>query len=42
MFKKQFDMKNLGVAKKILCIEIHSNMSARKLWFSHKGYVENV
>nr|ABN05761.1 hypothetical protein MtrDRAFT_AC148775g34v2 [Medicago truncatula] len=34
MLKKEFDMKDLGVAKKILGMEIHRDKSARKLWVS--------
>lgn len=34
--------KDLGVAKKIINIEIHRDMSARKLWLSQKSYVEKV
>lgn len=42
MLVKEFNMKDLGVTKKILGMEIFKNMSARKLWFSQKSYVENV
>lgn len=33
-------MKDLGVAKNILSMKIHRDMSARKLWPSQKNYVE--
>jgi hypothetical protein len=35
-------MKDLGVAKKILGIEIHKDRDARKLWLSLAGYVKKV
>lgn len=38
----EFDMKDLGITKKILGTEIHRDMSARKLWVSQKSYVKKV
>jgi len=35
-------MKDLGVAKKNLGIEIQSHKSSKKLWLSQQGYVERV
>jgi hypothetical protein len=32
MLEKEFDMKDLCVAKKILGMEIHMDKSSRKLW----------
>lgn len=39
---KLFDKKKFGASKKILDIEIYKDMGARKLWLSHKIYVEKV
>ncbi|CAJ2662759.1 unnamed protein product [Trifolium pratense] len=39
---KEFDMKDLGAAKRILGMEIHRDKGARKLWLSQKSYVEKV
>src|ERR1044072_2289768 len=39
---REFDMKNLGDAKKILGMEILRDRSAKKLWLSQKSYVEDV
>ena len=36
---KEFDMKDLGTAKKILGMEIHRDRDSRKLWISHKNYI---
>ncbi|KAL4384756.1 hypothetical protein GQ457_15G014670 [Hibiscus cannabinus] len=38
----EFDMKDLGAAKKILGMEIHRDRSSRKLWLSQQSYVEKV
>lgn len=38
MLAKDFDMKDLGVDKKILSIKIYRDKSDRKLKFSHKSY----
>src|ERR1044072_988526 len=35
-------MKDLGAAKKILGIEISRDRDVKKLWLSHKSYVEDV
>jgi len=34
LLSQEFDMKDLGVAKKILGMEIHSDRSSKKLWLS--------
>jgi hypothetical protein len=38
----EFDMKYLGLAKKILGIEIQSDRRAGTLFLSHKSYIEKV
>ena len=40
--QKEFEMKDLGVAKKILGMKIHSDQKARKLYLSLKKYIEKV
>jgi hypothetical protein len=42
LFSKEFDMKDLGVAKKILGMEIRREKDARRLWLSKAGYVKKV
>lgn len=39
---KEFDMKDLGAARKILGMEIHRDRTAGKLWLTQKNYVEKV
>ena len=39
---KEFEMKDLGAAKKILGMEILRNRKAGKLYLSQKGYIEKV
>ena len=34
LLRKEFDMKDLGAAKKILGMEIRKNKDAKKLWLS--------
>ncbi|KAL0433079.1 UNVERIFIED_CONTAM: Retrovirus-related Pol polyprotein from transposon TNT 1-94 [Sesamum latifolium] len=41
-YKRNFDMKDLGAATKILEMEIHRDRDSRKLWLSQRGYVEKV
>lgn len=36
LLRKEFDMKDLGVARKILGMEICKDMEAKKLWVSEK------
>uniref|UniRef100_A0A2N9EX70 Reverse transcriptase Ty1/copia-type domain-containing protein n=1 Tax=Fagus sylvatica TaxID=28930 RepID=A0A2N9EX70_FAGSY len=36
----EFEMKDLGAAKKILGMEIHRDREASKLFLSHKSYIE--
>ena len=42
LFRSEFDMKDLGAAKKILGIEIHRDRGAGKLWLSQKRYLKKV
>ncbi|KAK8506757.1 hypothetical protein V6N12_002201 [Hibiscus sabdariffa] len=42
LLSQEFDMKDLGAAKKILGMEIHRDRGSRKLWLSQQGYVEKV
>jgi hypothetical protein len=39
---KEFEMKDLGAAKKILGMEICRDREARKLWLSQKNYIKKV
>jgi len=40
--KKEFDMKNLGEAKKILSMEITRDIGSSRLWLSQKNYILKV
>jgi len=42
LLSQEFDMKDLGAAKKILGMEIHMDKSSKKLWLSQQGYIEKV
>ncbi|CAA0838475.1 Probable prolyl 4-hydroxylase 11 [Striga hermonthica] len=42
LLSQEFEMKDLGAAKKILGMEIHKDRGSKKLWLSQKGYVEKV
>uniref|UniRef100_A0A2N9J4X6 CCHC-type domain-containing protein n=1 Tax=Fagus sylvatica TaxID=28930 RepID=A0A2N9J4X6_FAGSY len=42
LLHKEFEMKDLGAAKKILGMEIHRDRGARKLWLSQKNYIKKV
>uniref|UniRef100_A0A2N9GFK1 CCHC-type domain-containing protein n=1 Tax=Fagus sylvatica TaxID=28930 RepID=A0A2N9GFK1_FAGSY len=42
LLHKEFEMKDLGVAKKILGMEIRRDRKARKLWLSQKNYIRKV
>ena len=42
LLRKEFEMKDLGAAKKILGMEIRRNRKARKLWLSQKNYIKKV
>ncbi|CAA0830951.1 Uncharacterized mitochondrial protein AtMg00810 [Striga hermonthica] len=42
LLSQEFEMKDLGAAKKILGMEIHRDRGSKKLWLSQKGYVEKV
>ncbi|KAK2998642.1 hypothetical protein RJ639_023717 [Escallonia herrerae] len=42
LLSREFDMKDLGSANKILGMEIHRDRKAGKLWVTQKSYVEKV
>jgi hypothetical protein len=42
LLSKEFDMKDLGAAKKILRMEICRDKDAKRLWLSQVGYVKKV
>ena len=42
LLSREFDMKDLGVAKKILRVEIHRERILGRLWLSQSGYVRKV
>ncbi|KAK2991311.1 hypothetical protein RJ640_024576 [Escallonia rubra] len=42
LLSKEFDIKDLGSAKKILGMEIHRDRKAGKLWVTQKSYVKKV
>ncbi|KAE8686874.1 cytochrome P450 71A9-like [Hibiscus syriacus] len=42
LLSQEFDMKDLGAAKKILGMEIYREKDSRKLWLSQRGYVEKM
>ena len=42
LLSKEFDMKDLGAAKKILGMEIHKNRASGRLWLSQYSYVESI
>lgn len=42
LLSKEFDMKDLGAAKKILGMEIQRDRKAGKLWLTQRGYVQKV
>ena len=42
MSGKKFDMKDLRVTKKVLGMKTYMDKNTRKLWLSHKIYVEKV
>ncbi|KAE8693888.1 putative pentatricopeptide repeat-containing protein [Hibiscus syriacus] len=42
LLSQEFDMKDLGAAKKILGMEICRDRDSRKLWLSQRGYVEKM
>ena len=42
LLKKEFDMKDLGAAKKTLGMLIKRDMNKNQLWVNQTKYVENV
>ncbi|KAE8708925.1 Serine/threonine-protein kinase HT1 [Hibiscus syriacus] len=42
LLSQEFDMKDLGAAKKILGMEICRDRDSRRLWLSQRGYVEKI
>ena len=42
LLSREFDMKDLGAAKKILGMEIRRDRDAKRLWLSQAGYVKKV
>ena len=42
LLSKEFDMKELGTAKKILGMEIHRDRASGRLWLSQYSYVKRV
>ena len=42
LLSKEFNMKDLGAAKKILGMEIHKDRASRRLWLSQHSYVKRV
>ena len=39
---REFDMKDLGPANKILGMQIHRDRSKRKIWLSQKNYLKKI
>ncbi|KAE8722570.1 Peptidyl-prolyl cis-trans isomerase FKBP62 [Hibiscus syriacus] len=39
---REFEMKDLGSANKILGMQIHRDRSNRKIWFSQKNYLKKI
>jgi hypothetical protein len=42
LLSMEFDMKDLGVAKKILGMDIHRDRATVRLWLSWHSFVEKV
>ncbi|KAK3010396.1 hypothetical protein RJ639_011710 [Escallonia herrerae] len=42
LLSREFDMKDLGSAKKIIGMEIHRDRKAGKLWVTQKNYVKKI
>jgi hypothetical protein len=42
LLHKEFEMKDLGAAKKILGMEIRRDKETRKLWLSQKNYIRKL
>lgn len=42
LLSAEFEMKDLGVARKILDVEIYRERKKRKLFFSQKGYTKKM
>ena len=41
-FRRKFEMKGIGIEKKILGMYIHRDREVGKLCLSHKKYIEKV
>jgi len=39
---REFDMKDLGPANKILGMKIHRDKNDRKIWLSQKNYLRKI
>ena len=42
LLSREFDIKDLGAAKKIIGMEIHRDKALGRLWLSQSGYVGKV
>ena len=42
LLQKEFEMKDLSAAKKILGMEIHKDREERKLWLSQNNYIRKM
>jgi len=42
LLSAEFEIKDLGPAKKILGLEIYRDRSQNKLFLSHKGYIQKI
>ena len=42
LLSREFEMKNLGAAKKILGMEIHRDRGNGRLWLTHMSYLEKI
>jgi len=42
LLSAEFEMKDLGLAKKILGMEIYRDRSQKKLFLSQKGYIQKI
>ena len=42
LLSREFEMKNLGAAKKILGMEIHRDQGNGRLWLTQRSYLEKI